>query len=68
MLTIGGTTPITTEAVQRYMDPAMYAPETTTYLAIVATGMELGKGSLMIQAVKVDPASTNTVVKITSGK
>ena len=65
---IPGQTPVTTEAVQRYLDPAMFPPEQTTYLAIVATGMELGKGSLMIQAVKVDPASTNTVIKITSAK
>ena len=44
----------------------MFPPATTSYVAIAAEGTELGKGSLMIQAFKVDPASTNTTITLTN--
>jgi hypothetical protein len=58
--------PVMQADISNYLDPAMFPPATTTYLAIAATGMEVGKGSLMIQAFKVDPSSTNTTITITN--
>ncbi len=58
--------PVGSADIANYLDPAMYPPETTSYVAIAASGTELGKGSLMIQAFKVDPASNNTTITLTN--
>lgn len=42
-----------------------YDPATHTYTVMVATGTEIGGGTRMIQAFKLDPASTNTRVAVT---
>lgn len=55
-----------TADIANYLDPAMFPPATTSYVAIAASGTELGKGSLMIQAFKVDPASANTTITLTN--
>jgi len=42
-----------------------YDPATHTYTVMIAAGTELGAGTRMIQAFKLDPASTNTHVEVT---
>ena len=42
-----------------------YDPATHTYTVVVSTGTELGRGTRMIQAFKLDPTSTNTTVTVT---
>ncbi len=42
-----------------------YDPATHTYTAVAATGTELGGGTRMIQAFKLDPNSTNTNITLT---
>jgi hypothetical protein len=58
--------PVGSADIANYLDPVMYPPATTSYVAIAASGTELGKGSLMIQAFKVDPASSNTTITISN--
>jgi hypothetical protein len=58
--------PVGSADIANYLDPAMFPPANTSYVAIAASGTELGKGSLMIQAFKVDPASTNTTITLTN--
>jgi hypothetical protein len=45
--------PVMSADIANYLDPTKFDPATTSYVAIAASGMELGKGSLMIQAFKV---------------
>jgi hypothetical protein len=45
---------------------AGYDPVDHTYTVMVATGTKTGAGTRMIQAFKLDPASTNTHVAVTS--
>jgi hypothetical protein len=58
--------PVMSADIANYLDPARFDPANTSYVAIAASGTELGKGSLMIQAFKVDPASTNTTITLTN--
>jgi hypothetical protein len=44
----------------------MYPPANHIYTVMAATGMQLGQGTRMIQSYELDPASTNTVVKLTN--
>jgi hypothetical protein len=56
--------PITQDQLAPYLDPTMYAPANHTYTMMVATGTQLGQGTRMIQSFQMDPASTNTLVKM----
>ncbi|HXI57897.1 MAG TPA: hypothetical protein VNO55_17650, partial [Polyangia bacterium] len=56
--------PITSAQLAPYLDPTMYAPANHTYTMMVATGTQLGQGTRMIQSFQMDPASTNTLVKM----
>jgi hypothetical protein len=42
-----------------------FDPATHTYTVVVSTGTMLGRGTRMIQAFKLDPSSTNTMVAVT---
>jgi hypothetical protein len=59
--------PITEEQILPYMNAETYPPEQNTYTFIIATGSLLTGGrARMIQAVKLDPASSNTAVAVTN--
>lgn len=62
-LTLNGN-PVTMEQLAPYFDPATYPPANHIYTMMVATGKQLGQGTRMIQAFQLDPASTNTVIKM----
>lgn len=58
---------ITKDEILPYMDETKYPPETNTYTLIISAGDLISGGrSRMIQAMKLDPASTNTMVKLTN--
>lgn len=58
--------PIMPSDILPYMSATTYDPSKYTYTVMVATGELLGQGTRMIQAFKLDPASTNTKVAVTS--
>jgi hypothetical protein len=58
--------PITPAELAPYLDPTMYAPENHVYTVMAATGTTLGQGIRMIQSFQLDPASTNTMVKLSN--
>jgi hypothetical protein len=58
---------ITEEEILGYMNAETYPPDQNTYTFIIASGSLLTGGrARMIQAVKLDPASTNTTVAVTN--
>lgn len=58
---------ITKEEILPYMDATNYPPESNTYTVIISTGDLISGGrSRMIQAMKLDPASSNTTVSLTN--
>jgi len=59
--------PLTQDQILPYMNATKYPPEANTYTFIVATGSLISGGkSRMIQALKLDPTSTNTAVKLSN--
>jgi hypothetical protein len=58
--------PLTPEVILPYVSVSNYPPEDFTYTVMIAVGEELGQGTRMIQAFKLDPNSTNTRVSVTS--
>lgn len=64
-LTLNGNA-ITPDQLAPYLDPTKYPPAGNTYTMMVATGMQLGQGTRMIQSFQMDPASTNTTVKMSN--
>lgn len=59
--------PLTQDMILPYMNATKYPPAENTYTFIVATGNLISGGkSRMIQALKLDPASTNTRVSISN--
>jgi hypothetical protein len=59
--------PLTQEMILPYMSAAKYPPAANTYTFIVATGNLISGGkSRMIQALKLDSASTNTEIKLSN--
>ncbi len=57
--------PLKEEEILPFVDPVGYPPEANTYTIMAATGNTLGEGTRMIQAFKLDPESTNTMVTMT---
>jgi hypothetical protein len=57
--------PLPREDIEPFVDPEGYPPALNTYTVMAATGEELGAGTRMIQAFKLDPNSTNQEVAIT---
>jgi hypothetical protein len=57
--------PLTPAEIMPYFDAATYDPAKHTYTLMVASGMTLGQGTLMIQSFRLDPASTNATVTVT---
>lgn len=62
--TIAGN-PIMPSDIQPYFSATTYDPAKYTYTAMAASGNVLGQGTRMIQAFKLDPASTTTTVTLT---
>jgi len=58
-------TPLTTDEYNHYFDPASFPASSYSYVLAAATGTELGKGYRMLQSFNLDPASSNTTVKLT---
>lgn len=59
--------PLTQDMILPYMSATQYPPAQNTYTFIVATGNLISGGkSRMIQALKLDPASTNTRVSVSN--
>jgi hypothetical protein len=58
--------PVTPAQLLPYFDPAMYPPANHIYTVMAASGTQLGQGTRMIQSYELDPASTNTMVKLTN--
>ena len=56
--------PVLPEEVMPYFSATEYPPADYTYTVMVASGTTIGKGTRMIQAFKLDPASTNTAVAV----
>jgi hypothetical protein len=55
------------ETFDEYLDPAVFPPATNTYTAILAVGDISGDNEVkMLQAFKLDPASTNSTVTLTN--
>jgi hypothetical protein len=50
-----------------FFDPSAYDPSTHTFTMIASTGSVIGQGTRMIQTFLIDPASTNTLVAMTTG-
>jgi hypothetical protein len=57
--------PITPEDILPFVNATSYPPEENTYTVMITEGTVLGEGTRMIQAFKLDPASTNTHVELT---
>jgi hypothetical protein len=53
---------LTPDMILPYMSASNYPPEENTYTVMIATGTVLGQGTRLLQAFKLDPASTNTTV------
>jgi len=49
-----------------FFDPSQYPISNHVYTVEAVAGTELGQGTLMIQSFQLDPASSNTMVKLTS--
>ena len=49
-----------------YFDPTMFPATKYSYLVAVATGTTLGQGFRMLQTFTLDPASSETTVKLTN--
>ena len=58
--------PIEPATILTYFDATAHPPATNTYTLMAATGTTLGQGTRMIQSFRLDPASTNTNVTMTS--
>jgi hypothetical protein len=59
--------PLTQDMILPYMSATKYPPAANTYTFIVASGSLISGGkSRMIQALKLDPASTNTQIKLSN--
>jgi len=58
-------TPLTPEQILPYVNVANYPPDLHTYTVMIATGTALGQGTRLLQAFRLDPASTNTTVNLT---
>jgi hypothetical protein len=58
--------PVLPDEIMPFFSATEYPPAEHTYTVMVASGVTLGKGTRMIQSFKLDPASTNTNVVITS--
>lgn len=61
---VGGGQPVEEAVILSRLDPDMYPPANYTYTVMASKGVELGQGVKMIQAFKLDPASSNTAVKV----
>jgi hypothetical protein len=62
-LTLGGST-IALDVLLQYFDASSYPPSSNTYALVVQTGTVLFQDIQMMQFFQLDPASTNTVVKV----
>lgn len=63
--TVNGT-PITPEMFDAYFDATLYTPANSSFLVAVQQGSELGREIRMLQAFRLDSASTVTDVKLTN--
>ncbi|MEP6653294.1 MAG: hypothetical protein ABJA82_08045 [Myxococcales bacterium] len=61
---VGSGQPVEEATILARLDPDRYPPANYTYTLMAATGLDPGQGVRMIQAFKLDPASSNTTVKI----
>ncbi len=56
---------LTREELLGYTDPESYPPESHVYSVLLAEGLALGFGNLLIHFVRFDPDETNTEITIT---
>lgn len=58
-------TPLDPETILPFFDAEAYPPSEQTYTLMIASSETLGRGTRMIQAFRLNPASTNTLVEMT---
>jgi hypothetical protein len=58
--------PVVMSDIQKYLSITDFPPESHIYTAMVADGMDYGKGTRMLTGFQLDATSTNTQVNITS--
>jgi hypothetical protein len=58
--------PVAMTDIQKYLDITAFPPESHIYTAMVADGMDYGKGTRMLTGFQLDASSTNTQVNVTS--
>src|SRR5688572_25010393 len=56
--------PLTPDEILPYVNATNYPPTENIYTAIIASGIILGQGTLMMQSFVLDPESSNTTVTI----
>jgi len=57
--------PVSPADIMGFLDPTLYPPDSNTFTFMAAAGTVVGEGIHMIQSFQLDPASTNTTVKMT---
>jgi hypothetical protein len=56
----------TPDTFNSFFDPSKLDPSSYSYMAAAASGTEIGKNFRMLQTLKLDPTSSNTMVKLTN--